>query len=82
MCILKHNLLTMNKIHVTSYLTNCVQFDSVGKLKESYSIHFCALSFGDLYILPVSVEFHIILINTDIRTNWNITSTEDKEKLL
>ena len=69
-------------MHATSYLTNCVQFDSAGKLKESYSVHFCALSFGDLYILHVSVKFHTILINTDTRINWNITSTEDKEKLL
>jgi len=70
MCILKHNLLTKNKIHATSYL------------KETYSVHFCALSFGDLYILHVSVKFRTILINTDTRTNWNITSIEDKEKLL
>jgi len=47
MCILKHNLLTKNKIHATSYLINCVQFDSAGKLNETYSVYFCALSFGD-----------------------------------
>jgi hypothetical protein len=82
-CILKqNNLFTKNKIHATSYLTHCVQFDSVGKLKEIYSVHFCALSFGDLYTLHVSVTFHTILTNTDTGTNWNITSTEDKEKLL
>lgn len=80
---MKHNnLLTKNKIHATSYLTHCVQFDSAGKQKEIHSAYFCALGFDDLYILDVSVKFHTILVYGETRTNWNITSTEDKEILL